>query len=325
MTGLDMALEEITLVLFTTLAPAGVAAFVLAGLPVATGRVVDAARDRLDKMAVLPLVVAMVGLVASSTHLGNPANALYVFAGVGRSPLSNEVTCGVVFLALAGIYWLTAFSERPRQKPRTALLVAAMAVGVLFVVAIAFAYSADTIPTWNTPFVPLSLGLCALAGGTLLAALTMRLARCPLVRGAYGLALVMLSGVAAAGATAAFVLQGAVLAETANHLVKASDLVPGYGVAVAAFAVLALGGSVVAAVALHKGRDEASGEAQAPVEAAGQQAESAGEAEQPAASDDAMRWASAPALVLALLLSLAGIFVMRFCFYMSHLTVGLGV
>ena len=29
MTGLDMALEEITLVLFTTLAPAGVAAFVL--------------------------------------------------------------------------------------------------------------------------------------------------------------------------------------------------------------------------------------------------------------------------------------------------------
>lgn len=325
MTGLDMALEEITLVLFTTLAPAGVAAFVLAGLPVAAGRVADAARDRLDKMAVLPLVVAMVGLVASSTHLGNPANALYVFAGVGRSPLSNEVTCGVVFLALAGIYWLTAFSERPRQKPRTALLVAAMAVGVLFVVAIAFAYSADTIPTWNTPFVPLSLGLCALAGGTLLAALTMRLARCPLVRGAYGLALVMLSGVAAAGATAVFVLQGAVLAETANHLVKASDLVPGYGVAVAAFAVLALGGSVVAAVALHKGRDEASGEAQAPVEAAGQQAESAGEAEQPAASDDAMRWASASALVLALLLSLAGIFVMRFCFYMSHLTVGLGV
>lgn len=325
MTGLDMALEEITLVLFTTLAPAGVAAFVLAGLPVAAGRVADAARDRLDKMAVLPLVVAMVGLVASSTHLGNPANALYVFAGVGRSPLSNEVTCGVVFLALAGIYWLTAFSERPRQKPRTALLVAAMAVGVLFVVAIAFAYSADTIPTWNTPFVPLSLGLCALAGGTLLAALTMRLARCPLVRGAYGLALVMLSGVVAAGATAVFVLQGAVLAETANHLVKASDLVPGYGVAVAAFAVLALGGSVVAAVALHKGRDEASGEAQAPVEAAGQQAESAGEAEQPAASDDAMRWASAPALVLALLLSLAGIFVMRFCFYMSHLTVGLGV
>ena len=44
----------------------------------------------------------MVGLVASATHLGNPANALYVFLGVGRSPLSTEVFCAVVFLALGG-------------------------------------------------------------------------------------------------------------------------------------------------------------------------------------------------------------------------------
>ncbi|MFR1640267.1 MAG: DmsC/YnfH family molybdoenzyme membrane anchor subunit [Eggerthellaceae bacterium] len=43
---------------------------------------------------------------AASTHLGNPANALFVFLGVGRSPLSNEVFCAVVFLPLAGVYWL---------------------------------------------------------------------------------------------------------------------------------------------------------------------------------------------------------------------------
>lgn len=57
----------------------------------------------------------MVGLVASATHLGNPANALYVFVGVGRSPLSTEVFCAVVFLALAGVYWLYSFAERPRR------------------------------------------------------------------------------------------------------------------------------------------------------------------------------------------------------------------
>lgn len=293
MTGIGMALEEITLVLFTTLAPSGAAALVLVGLPILAGKVEGAVREALDKLVVFPLVVAMVGLVASATHLGNPANALYVLAGIGRSPLSNEVACGVAFLALAGFYWLTAFSEHPRQKLRRVLLAAMMAAGVLFVVAIAFAYDADTIVTWHTPYVPLSLGLCALAGGPLLAALTMRLAKCPLVRGAYGLALVVLSGVAAACAAVTFVLQGMLLSDVANHMAKAADLVPGYFFAVVVFVLLAFGGAFTAAIALHKGKSD--------------------------------RWASLPALVGAVLLALVAIFVMRFCFYMSHMTVGLGV
>ena len=56
----------------------------------------------------------MVGLVASATHLGNPANALYVFTGVGRCPLSTEVFAAVIFLALAGVYLLYSFVEHPR-------------------------------------------------------------------------------------------------------------------------------------------------------------------------------------------------------------------
>ena len=291
MTGIGMALEEITLVLFTTLAPSGAAALVLVGLPILAGKVEGAVRDALDKLVVLPLVVAMVGLVASATHLGNPA--LYVLAGAGRSPLSNEVICGVMFLALAGFYWLSAFSEHPRQKLRRVLLAVMMAAGVLFVVAIAFAYDADTIVTWHTPYVPLSLDFCALSGGTLLAALTMRLAKCPLVRGAYGLALVVLSGVAAACAAVTFVLQGMLLSDVANHMAKAADLVPGYFFAVVAFVLLAFGGAFTAAIALHKGKGD--------------------------------RWASLPALVGAVLLALVAIFVMRFYFYMSHMTVGLGV
>ena len=104
--GFDTALGEITLVLFTTLAPSGVVAFICMGLPVLGRGASVALRQRLNVFLGLPLVVAMVGLVASATHLGNPANALYVFLGVGRSPLSTEVFCAVVFLALAGLYWL---------------------------------------------------------------------------------------------------------------------------------------------------------------------------------------------------------------------------
>ena len=75
----------------------------------------------------------MVGLVASATHLGNPANALYVFLGVGRSPLSTEVFCAVVFLALAGLYWLYNFVEHPKPQLQRAWLVLAMLAGAVFV------------------------------------------------------------------------------------------------------------------------------------------------------------------------------------------------
>ena len=114
MDGFTLAFSEITLVLFTTLAPSGAVAYLIMGLPVLTGQARGEAARRLNKWSCLPLVVAMVGLIASATHLGNPSNALYVFTGVGRSPLSTEVFSAVIFLALAGVFWLYSFAEHPR-------------------------------------------------------------------------------------------------------------------------------------------------------------------------------------------------------------------
>ena len=91
----------------------------------------------------------MVGLIASATHLGNPSNALYVFTGVGRSPLSTEVFAAVIFLALAGVFWLYSFAERPHVGLQRGLLAAIDVAIVAFVVAVAFAYSVDTILTWS--------------------------------------------------------------------------------------------------------------------------------------------------------------------------------
>ena len=106
MDGFSIAFSEITLVLFTTLAPSGSVAYLLMGLPVLAGRATGEAAQRLNHFSCVPLGITMVGLIASATHLGNPANALYVFTGVGRSPLSTEVFFAVVFLMLAGVYWL---------------------------------------------------------------------------------------------------------------------------------------------------------------------------------------------------------------------------
>lgn len=170
--GFANAWDEITLVLFTTLAPSGVAALIIMALVfVVRGPALDTAlRVAIDRFLWVPILVTMVGLVASATHLGNPANALYVLAGVGRSPLSNEVASGVVFLGSAGVYWLTAFSaDGGRPRLRRAALVAICALGVVFVTAIAFAYDAETIESWHLPVVPLSLWANALLGGPLLA------------------------------------------------------------------------------------------------------------------------------------------------------------
>ena len=276
--GFDTALGEITLVLFTTLAPSGVVAFICMGLPVLGRGASVALRQRLNVFLGLPLVVAMVGLVASATHLGNPANALYVFLGVGRSPLSTEVFCAVVFLALAGLYWLYNFVEHPKPQLQRAWLVLAMLAGAVFVAAVGCAYAADTIVSWHTVYVPLNLMLNALVGGPILAIAGLRAAGYEPVEGRMGRVLTM--GV-----------QGADLASIENSYLTAAELVPSYGLMVCAFGVLGMAGIGLDAVELWPRRVRLS----------------------------VGRAAGAAVLVLA------GIFVMRFAFYMMHMTVGLGV
>ncbi len=286
MDGFSTAFSEITLVLFTTLAPSGAVAYLLMNLPVLFGRVDGTLRQRLDRLSCLPLAITMVGLIASATHLGNPSNALYVFTGVGRSPLSTEVFCAVIFLALAGMYWLYSFALAPRRGLQRVLLVAIDGAAVVFVIATAFAYIVDTIPVWNLSLAPVSLLLNALVGGPVLA-----------LSGFAGVGyrpwtrpLVALSGAALVANVAVYGCLGTQLAVMANEMVRATDLVAGFPAYVSVFALLAGVGIVIA-------------------------------------------WRSRGCegrslvvrLAVATACALAGIFLMRFTFYMAHFTVGLGV
>lgn len=291
MDGMSTALGEITLVLFTTLAPAGAVAYLLMNLPVLCGRAGGDARRRLDRLSCLPLAITMVGLIASATHLGNPSNALYVFTGVGRSPLSTEVFCAVIFLALAGLYWLYSFAEMPRRGLQRAMLAAIDLAAVAFVVATAYAYDVDTIITWSLPLVPVTLMLNALVGGPVVALLCFSAAR---YRAPWRLLLGVAIGALAANVVVYGII-GAQLATLGNELARAADLVPGFPGFVTAYALLALVGIVVAWRFLARG-GVPNGDAEA----------------------------LAPLLVASLLV-LAGIFIMRFTFYMAHLTIGLGV
>lgn len=320
MDGFSLAFGEITLVLFTTLAPSGALAYLIMGLPVLVGRAQGEAARRLNQWSCLPLVIAMVGLIASATHLGNPSNALYVFTGVGRSPLSTEVFAAVIFLALAGVFWLYSFAEHPRVGLQRGLLAAIDVAIVAFVLAVAFAYNVDTIVTWSLPLVPASLVLNALFGGPLLAlagfALASRgfgaapTAELPIAHAApegaskaqpavahvfpsrHGTrVLLALATAACAANVAVYAVLGFQLQGIENELVSAADLVAGYPVYLAVFAVLAASALALAwRTAIKRER----------------------------------RQSPAP-LAVASILAFVAIFLMRFTFYMSHLTVGLGV
>lgn len=288
-TGFETALGEITLVLFTTLAPSGVLGFSIMAGALAFGWFDRDVRSRINQFLCIPLMISMVGLIASATHLGNPANALYVFMGVGRSPLSTEVFCAVIFLFLAGVYWLYSFSRRQIVGLQRAWSVAIIAAGIAFVTAVAFAYDAETIVSWNTAYVPIGLWLNAVVGGPLVALLSFRAAKAEAIVGRYGSLLCGVSAVALVLNTAVYAMQGTALAGIENSFGTAADLVPFYGLAVAAFFVLCTAGVLSMQLAVRAGR-----------------------------VPDLARAAVSCALAYG------GIFVMRFVFYMMHMTIGLG-
>lgn len=295
MTGIDTAWGEITLVLFTTLAPSGVVAFMVMGLSLLRNDLPVETRRRINQFLSIPLVTTMVGLVFSATHLGNPANALYVFLGVGRSPLSTEVFCAVVFLSLAGLYWLYSFSIQPNERLRRWWMVFAIMAGVVFVSSVSLAYDADTIVSWSTPFVPLALWLNALVGGPILALVGLVAARYQPVEGRFGRVLVAVSLVALVANLTVYTLQAFQLPAIENSFLTAADLVPYYGGMVAVFGLLAGAGIGLDVSALFDRRNKSS------------------------------RRLTIPCVAMASVLTLSGIFVMRFAFYMMHMTEGLGV
>lgn len=299
--GFAAAFSEITLVLFTTLAPSGAVAYALMSLPIVKGGLADDVHRRIDKALAIPLIATLVGLVASATHLGNPANALYVFMGVGRSPLSNEVSCAVVFLAFAGVYWLYSFAVKPNRTLQRVLAACACVGAAVCVTAIAFAYSARTIVSWDTPFAPAALWLNALVGGPVLAIVGLRFARWKSWGNRYGCAMIALAVAALAACVVVYGLQGAWLSSVENSVRAATDLVPGYAAQVVAFALFALAGIAVDAVPLAKALRKR------------------------ASSPAGEMTLSIPRAAVASALVFVGIFTMRFSFYMMHMTVGISV
>lgn len=222
--------DAFSLGLFTSLAPAGVVAFLALALVRLWSRD-RTASVRIDRMIALPFSVVLIGFIASATHLGTPANALHVFSGVGRSPLSNEVLSAVAFLFLVGSYWMMAFKERFPDAVAKPWLALACLAGIALIACTSMAYNVDTVPTWDTAFTPANLVLAALLAGPVLGLLFLELAQ---VRPrALERALVVLAAPALVAGTVVLALHQESLSAIANNEFAASTLAPSYPAVIA--------------------------------------------------------------------------------------------
>lgn len=291
--GLETATSEISLVAFTTLAPSG--AFALIGIIFwyfleARAEV----QSRVRRWVAGPLIITMAGLIASSTHLGNPANALYVLSHVGYSPLSNEVVSAVVFLGSAALFWMAGFATSPYKRFDIVCASVACVSGAIFLWLIAHAYTVSTIPTWGHPLFPYTILLSAAIAGPLVMLACLSWIDRRAHSGWFVGGLLAVSFCASIVWVAFHMIIGHDLASVSNHVFAAFDLAPSYRVLLTLSAVLLFAGWGMALVSWWKG-------------ILGQV------------------WWLRGGWTLSVFVMWGGIFIMRFVFYMLHLTVGVSL
>ena len=287
---MEAALNELPLALFTTLAPMGAGAFVALACALFTTTFSDEQLRKIDRFMAIPLIVVLAGFVASFFHLASPLHAPLVFAGVGSSPLSNEIVAGCIFTVLAVVYWIMGVTGKLPASARKGFAVAVAVAAIVFACFTGLAYVMDTIASWNSPLVPVQFAGFALTGGMALGALVLTLAGAldDAAKGSFKTVALAVVAVGVVLAVAAFCAHVMGVSGLSNALENGADLVS----EVTSFVVLAavlLAASGVATVL-------------------------------------AVRGMSPMALSLvAVVLAVAGIFVARLVFYAVQLSVGLYV
>ncbi len=174
---METALNELPLAIFTTLAPLGSGAFVVLAAAVCSLKLDDAQLKAVDRFSLIPAGLVALGFVASFFHLASPLHAVGVFAGIGHSPLSNEIAVGMVFFVAMALYVALGLAGKLSASARKPFALVVAALALVFTVFTGLAYMMPTIPSWNFPLVPLEMLGMGLLGGTLVGLLVLSLAK----------------------------------------------------------------------------------------------------------------------------------------------------
>ena len=168
-------MAELPLALFTTLGPIGAGAFIALAVAFFTTKFSDEQLKKIDRMTTIPVVVLVAGFICAFFHLASPMHAFGVFAGLGASPLSNELLAGVVFAVLAIVYWIVALAGKLGEGARKGFAAVVAVMAVVFACFTGAAYMMETIASWNTPMVPVAVLGFSLLGGVSLGVLVLAL------------------------------------------------------------------------------------------------------------------------------------------------------
>lgn len=245
---METAFAELPLAFFTTLAPIGAGAFIALSCAFLTTDFTNEELSKINKLTIVPAIVTLVGFVAAFFHLGSPAKAFGVFAGVGSSPLSNEIAVGVVFVIAMLVYVALAFTGKLKEDLQKIFSVVVAILAVIFAAFCGLAYNMETIASWNTMLSPVQLVGFALIGGAAFGTLLLAIVnKTDQAKGA----LIAVSAVGAVLAVAGLIMLVGNVSAMSNALVDGASLataVSPYEIAAVICLLLACGCTIAAAM-----------------------------------------------------------------------------
>ena len=220
-------MAELPLALFTTLAPIGAGAFIALAVAFFTTKFSDEQLKKIDRMTTIPVVVLVAGFICAFFHLASPMHAFGVFAGLGASPLSNELLAGVVFAVLAIVYWIVALAGKLGEGARKGFAAVVAVMAVVFACFTGAAYMMEIIASWNTPMVPVAVLGFSLLGGVSLGVLVLALsgALADAANGGFKMAALAVLVVGLVLGIAGLMVQVMSVSGMGNALVDGADLV----------------------------------------------------------------------------------------------------
>ena len=220
-------MAELPLALFTTLAPIGAGAFIALAVAFFTTKFSDEQLKKIDRMTTIPVVVLVAGFICSFFHLASPMHAFGVFAGLGASPLSNELLAGVVFAVLAIVYWIMALAGKLGEGARKGFAAVVAVMAIVFACFTGAAYMMETIVSWNTPMVPVAVLGFSLLGGVCLGVLVLALSGAleDAAKGGFKMAALAVLVVGLVLGVAGLLVQVMSVSGMGNALVDGADLV----------------------------------------------------------------------------------------------------
>lgn len=220
-------MAELPLALFTTLAPIGAGAFIALAVALFTTKFSDEQLKKIDRMTTIPVVVLVAGFICAFFHLASPMHAFGVFAGLGASPLSNELLAGVVFAVLAIVYWIVALAGKLGEGARKGFAAVVAVMAIVFACFTGAAYMMETIASWNTPMVPVAVLGFSLLGGVSLGVLVLALSGAleDAAKGGFKMAALVLLVIGLVLGVAGLLVQVMSVSGMGNALVDGADLV----------------------------------------------------------------------------------------------------